>query len=103
NEHDTAVVGVRLVIPEGLASVRPYAKAGWDIKVVTTGEGEDISATEITWTSAGNNIPVSLKDDFLFGAKAPADGTELIWKAYETYEDGTVVGWDQVPSEEEGN
>ena len=103
NEHDTPVVGVRVVIPEGLTSVRPYAKAGWEVEVKTTGEGENISATEITWTSAGNDVPVNLKDDFLFGAKAPADAGDLVWKAYETYEDGRVVGWDQAPSEEDDN
>lgn len=103
NEHDTPVVAVRLVIPEGLTSVRPFAKPGWNIEVVTIGEGEEVSATEIKWTSAGGTVPVDLKDDFLFGAKAPSDAGELQWKAYETYQDGTVVGWDQVPSEEEGN
>ena len=80
NEHDTPVVGVRVVIPEGLTSVRPYAKAGWEVEVKTTGEGENISATEITWTSAGNDVPVNLKDDFLFGAKAPADAGDLVWR-----------------------
>lgn len=103
NEHDTPVVGVRLIIPDGLTSVRPFAKAGWDVEVVTTGEGEDVSATEIKWTSAGNTVPVDLKDDFLFGAKAPTDTTELQWKAYETYQDGNVVSWDQEPSEDEAN
>lgn len=44
-----------------------------------------------------------MKDDFLFGAKAPADATNLQWKAYETYQDGTVVAWDQEPSEAEDN
>lgn len=103
NEHDTPVVAVRLVIPKGLTSVRPFAKSGWDVEVVKTGEGEDVSATEIKWTSAGSTVPVDLKDDFLFGAKAPSDASELQWMAYETYQDGTVVGWDQAPSEEEGN
>lgn len=103
NEHDTPVVAVRLIIPEGLTSVRPFAKTGWNVEVVKTGEGENISATEIKWTSAGTTVPVDLKDDFLFGAKAPENATELQWKAYETYQDGTVVAWDQTPSEDEGN
>lgn len=103
NEHDTPVVGVRLVIPEGLSSVRPFAKAGWNIEITKTGEGENVTATEIKWTSAGGTVPVDLKDDFLFGAMAPAEATELQWKAYETYADGTEVAWDQTPSEDEGN
>lgn len=103
NEHDTPVVAVRLVIPEGLTSVRPFAKAGWNVEVVKTGEGENVSATEIKWTSVGGTVPVDLKDDFLFGAKAPEDTSDLIWRAYETYGDGTVVAWDQEPSGAEGN
>jgi len=103
NEHDTPVVGMRLLIPEGLTSVRPFAKAGWDISVSKSGEGEDATATEIIWTSAGGTVPVDLKDDFLFGAKLPAEPTELNWKAYETYQDGMIVAWDQKPNDAEDN
>ena len=103
NEHDTPVVGVRLLIPEGLTSVRPFAKAGWNVSVTKTGEGENVTASEIIWTSAGGTVPVDLKDDFLFGAKLPDNPTELKWKAYETYQDGKVVAWDQDPSEAEDN
>lgn len=103
NEHDTPVVGVRLLVPEGLKSVRPFAKAGWDISLTKAGEGEEAAVTEITWKSAEGNVPVDMKDEFLFGAMAPADATELKWKAYETYQDGTVVAWEQDPSEAEDN
>ncbi len=103
NEHDSPVVQLRLVIPEGLTSVRPFAKQGWNIETVRTGEGENVKVTEIKWTSAGANVPVNLKDDFHFGAKLPEGETELKWKAYETYENGLVVAWDQEPSEAEGS
>ena len=103
NEHDMPIIGVRLIIPEGLTSVRPFAKVGWNIEVVKTGEGENTNVTEIIWTSAGGTVPVDLKDDFQFGAKAPQNPTELQWKAYETYADGMVVAWDQKPSEAEDN
>lgn len=101
NEHQTPVVEVRLVMPEGLEAVRPYAKPGWDVRVVKNGEGENAKITEIIWSSG--LVPVDLKDDFLFGAKAPANDTELQWKAYETYQDGLVVAWDQPPSDTEGS
>jgi uncharacterized protein YcnI len=104
NESDTsAVVGVRLVIPEGLTSVTPFAKSGWNVETVSIGEGEESVVSQIIWTSAGGSVPVSLKDEFLFGAKAPVDTAELIWKAYETYADGMVVAWDQEPSDAEDN
>lgn len=103
NEHDTPVVAVRLIIPEGLSSVRPFVKPGWNVEVIKSGDDEDAPATEIIWTSTGGEVPVDLKDEFLFSAKAPSDPGELQWKAYETYADGMVVSWDQVPSETEGN
>lgn len=103
NEHDTPVVKVRLVLPEGLASVRPFAKTGWNISVAKTGEGENVMATEITWTSAGGTVPADMKDEFLFSALVPAEPTELKWKAYETYQDGLVVAWDQEPGGGEDN
>lgn len=101
NEHTAPVIGVRLVIPAGLESVRPYVKAGWNVQATKSGEGEESSVTEITWT--GGSLPVDLKDDFLFGAKTPAKDSQLIWKAYETYADGTVVAWEQEPSDAEDN
>lgn len=99
NEHDTPVVEVRVIIPEGLESIKPYAKTGWSIRMVKSGEGDSAKVTEIIWS--GGQVPVELKDDFLFGAKAPGNETELQWKAYETYENGLVVSWDQPPSEAE--
>lgn len=101
NEHDTPVVGVRLIVPEGLSSVRPYAKTGWNVEIVSEGEGETRVVKEIKWLSSGGNVPVNLKDDFLFGAKTPEKPGQLQWKAYETYQDGLVVAWDQEPSDAE--
>lgn len=96
NESKTAqVVNVRLVIPEGLESVRPNVKPGWTIEVKKSGTGEEAKVTEIVWS--GGSVPVDQRDEFLFQGKAPASTGDLNWKAYETYSDGTVVGWDQEP------
>ena len=102
NESNNPVIEVRVLIPGGLTSVRPFAKTGWNLEVETTGEGENVNATEITWTSAGGTVPQNLKDDFYFGAKVPGEPTDLIWKSYETYSDGRTVGWDQEPTGAEG-
>lgn len=106
NEQDQPTTGVRLVIPDGLEHVSPNVKAGWKIEIKTapTTEGGDDHGhatgpvTEITWT--GGSIPVGQRDDFIFSAKAPAEMTTLTWKAYQTYQDGTVVSWDQDPNAE---
>jgi uncharacterized protein YcnI len=96
NEKEVPTVGLRLVIPEGLKYVSPNVKPGWTIDVKKSGEGEEAVVTEITWTSG--KVPAGQRDDFVFSAQAPAEETSLQWKAYQTYESGEVVAWDQKPS-----
>lgn len=94
-EKDIATVGVRLVIPEGLEHTRPNVKPGWKISIKKTGEGEEAVVSEISWT--GGWIPADQRDDFFFSAKVPSTETKLLWKAYQTYSDGSVVSWDVDP------
>jgi uncharacterized protein YcnI len=98
-EEDNPTVSVRLVIPEGLRSVRPNVKAGWTIQLLKSGEGEEAKITEIVWS--GGSIPAEQRDEFIFSAQAPAEETSLNWKAYQTYSDGLVVAWDTDPKEVE--
>lgn len=92
NEKDNPTTGLRLLIPDGLKSVTPNVKPGWTIDLKKSGEGV---VTEIEWT--GGSIPMGQRDEFYFQAQAPASETTLIWKAYQTYQDGTVISWDQNP------
>ncbi len=94
-EEDTPTVALRLVIPEGLQSVRPNAKPGWKIELKKSGTGEDTKVTEIVWS--GGSIPVDLRDEFVFSAQAPAAETTLVWKAYQTYGDGDTIAWENDP------
>lgn len=91
NEKQVAVSSIKLVIPAGLGNVQPNVLAGWDIS--TTGEGDAV--TSITWTGT---IPVGQRADLVFKGQTPAKASELDWKAYQTYTDGTIVSWDQKPT-----
>jgi uncharacterized protein YcnI len=95
NEKDSPVVNLRLLIPDGLKSVSPNVKPGWTVEVKKTGDGEDAKVTEIDWT--GGSIPAEQRDDFVFSAQVPANETTLQWKAYQTYQNGDIVSWDQAP------
>ena len=102
NEKKAGVSGVRIVIPEGVEDAMPTVHAGW--AATTKSEGGQV--TEIEWN--GGDIPEGQRDDFSFKAQVPTKATELQWKAYQTYTDGTVVSWDQPPKadghgEEGGN
>lgn len=94
NEKQVAVTGLRLTIPAGLENVTPTVHAGWTI--ATTKDGE--TTTEIRWDQG--SIPMGMRDEFSFRAMVPGKETDLIWKAYQTYADGTTVAWDQDPNPE---
>lgn len=98
-ERDSPTVKVKLDIPMGVTSVTPTVKPGWTIQTEKHDEDENAMVTAITWT--GGQIGVGLRDEFTFSAKTPDEPTDVQWKAYQTYKDGTVVSWDQQPSSEE--
>ena len=94
NEKDIPVTGIRLVIPDTIESVTPTVKPGWEIQTKKTGD----KVSEINWT--GGTIAPELRDTFTFSAHMPAKAGEISWKAYQTYQDGTVVSWDQQPTKD---
>lgn len=94
NEKDIPVTGIRLVIPDSIESVTPTVKPGWEIQTKKTGD----RVTEITWT--GGTIAPELRDTFTFSAHMPAKAGDIYWKAYQTYQDGSVVSWDQQPAKD---
>lgn len=100
NEKTVPTVGVRLLVPDGIQSVMPNAKPGWNVQVIKKEVNGETKVTEIVWK--GGVIPVDLRDEFLFNAKVPAASGDVVWKAYQTYQDGSVVAWDTYPSSGHG-
>lgn len=97
-EKDIPTTAIKLVIPSGLKHVTPNVKPGWVITTQKSGEGEESEVVEINWTNG--LIPAGMRDEFLFSAQVPSETSTLDWKAYQTYQDGTVVNWDQNPSDD---
>lgn len=93
NEKDVSTTSIKLVMPVGLKHVQPTQKVGWQIDIEKDGAGEDATVTSITWS--GNEVRTGFRDDFTFSAQVPEKATELQWKAYQTYADGSVVSWDK--------
>jgi len=92
-EKDNPTIGIKLMIPAWIhGDVVPNIKPGWTINVVKQGD----TVAEIDWT--GGTIPPGQRDDFYFQAQAPASEVTLKWKAYQTYQDGSVVAWDHNPT-----
>lgn len=94
NERADDVTTVKLDIPKGVVDVMPIATKDWTI----TTEKSDNDVSSITWTGS---IPTGQRGALTFVAQAPAKTGDVIWKAYETYADGTVASWSQDPSKDE--
>jgi uncharacterized protein YcnI len=94
NEKDIPTIKLKLVFPEGLQYVGITNKIGWSANISKDGD----KIKEVEWS--GGSISKDFRDEFSFAAKTPAKEEEIIWKAYQTYQDGTVVSWDQNPSTE---
>ncbi len=99
NEKDIPTTSIRLVIPDGFVSVMPNVKPGWTIQTKSVKDGETSKVSEIIWS--GGSIPVGQRDEFIFSAKTPATESTVLWKAYQTYQNGTIVAWDIDPIEQE--
>ena len=97
NEKDIPVTGIRVVIPDSIESATPTVKPGWEIQTKKNGE----KVTEIIWT--GGMIPAEQRDTFTFSAHLSDKTGDINWKAYQTYQDGSVVSWDQQPVEDHGH
>lgn len=90
-EKEIPTTGLRLIMPEGLNFVTPFVKQGWNVEIKKDSL-EKAKVTELIWTNG--SIPAGQKDEFVFSAQTPATETNLKWKAYQTYSDGSVVNWD---------
>jgi len=92
-EKEMPTTSLRLAVPPELDRVMPFVKPGWKIAIKKDEAGK---VTEIEWTDG--NIPAGQKDVFQFTARTPEADVTLVWKAYQTYQGGEVVAWDQDPN-----
>lgn len=96
-ERDSPTVGLRLLLPSGLQEVAPFVKPGWQVVIKRNSAASDAAITEIDWLNG--SIAAGFRDEFSFSAQLPTKPTTLVWKVYQTYQDKTVVSWDQTPKE----
>ncbi len=99
NEKEVPTTKVRLDIPKGLNYVSPTKKQGWTISTEKSGSGEEAVVTSITWENG--TVEEGFREEFTFSAQVPAKATDLQWKAYQTYANGTVVAWDKADDKKE--
>jgi uncharacterized protein YcnI len=93
-EAESRTAGItseRVVLPAGITPQ--------DATLVRAPAGWKLAATQDGFTVAGRALPVG--DDATFSvtiAQLPTDATELAFKTVETYADGKVSRWIEVPT-----
>jgi uncharacterized protein YcnI len=89
-EKDAATVQVKVEVPEGVEVSRFEPKPEWTYDLEKDADGKIVS---VTWKTTGAGIGSTEFGQFNFQGKVAADAKELVWKAHQTYSDGSVVDW----------
>ena len=107
NEEDTATTKVEIVFPTDppIVGVAPENTPGWTAKVTTqkldtpiqTDDGAISNVvSDITWTAdeAASGIqPETFQSFTVLAGELPDEGSEVVFKAVQTYANGDVVRW----------
>jgi uncharacterized protein YcnI len=94
-EKEVPTTKIRVEVPEGflLSGVQPVP--GWEHAFQ-----EDGGVVRAVTFSGGEIRPQEFQQ-FLLQAQAPEEPGKYSWKAFQTYEDGSVVEWTGAPDSEE--
>ncbi|SDW42409.1 YcnI family protein [Paenibacillus sp. CF384] len=82
---------VKVKVPDGVKVSRVEPKAGWKYELELNAETKAIAS--ITWTAEGDGLAQTEFTEFRVSGKVAEDAKQLIWKAYQTYSDSSVVEW----------
>jgi uncharacterized protein YcnI len=85
-EKDIPTTGVRVEVPEGFTISRVEPVPGWNYELE-----EDGVVSAITWS--GGEIGETEFQQFDIQGQTPEESGEYSWRAFQTYEDGSVVEW----------
>ncbi|NBD26600.1 DUF1775 domain-containing protein [Paenibacillus sp. T1] len=89
--ENVTTTSVKVTVPEGVAVSRVEPKAGWKYELEQAADTKAIKS--ITWTAEGSGLAQTEFTDFRVSGKVADDATQLVWKAYQTYSDKSVVEW----------
>jgi uncharacterized protein YcnI len=94
-EKEVPTTKIRVEVPDGfiLSGVQPVP--GWDYSF----EEDGGLITAVIWS--GGEIKPKEFQQFLVQAQAPEEPGDYPWRAFQTYEDGSVVEWTGPPDAEE--
>ncbi len=91
----TETTAVKVAIPDGVNVTRIEPKPDWSYELEQEADGT-ISA--VTWSAEGAGLKVTEFTEFRMSGRVNDDAEELIWKAYQTYADGSAAEWVGAPN-----
>ncbi|WP_420852233.1 YcnI family protein [Paenibacillus hamazuiensis] len=90
-EKDVPTVKVEVKFPVDDVSISRFEpKPGWSYEVSKDANGK---ITGVVWTAQGEGLKSTEFGEFYMQGKVGDNASKLVWKAYQTYKDGTVVEW----------
>ncbi|TBL81732.1 YcnI family protein [Paenibacillus thalictri] len=90
-EKDIPTVKVEIKFPVDDVSISRFEpKPGWKYDIAKDAAGK---ITGVTWTATGDGLSATEFGEFYMQGKVGDKATKLVWKAYQTYKDGSVVEW----------
>ncbi|MEC0228918.1 YcnI family copper-binding membrane protein [Paenibacillus alba] len=91
SEKDIPTTKVEVKFPiDSVAISRFEPKAGWTYEIAKDAAGK---ITGVTWKASGDGLASTEFGDFSMQGKVADAATQIVWKAYQTYKDGSVVEW----------
>jgi uncharacterized protein YcnI len=81
-EKSVPIIEERVVVPQGFEVMGVSSPDGWQ---------GSIEGSSVVWT--GGEIPEGEEQQFSFEAQVPGQTGEYQWRAFDTYEDGSVSEW----------
>lgn len=91
SEKDIPTVKVEVKFPLDAVTISRFEpKPGWNYTVAKDANGK---ITGVTWSATGDGLSSTEFGEFNMQGKVADTATQISWKAYQTYQDGSVVEW----------
>jgi uncharacterized protein YcnI len=87
---DVSTTKIQVLIPEDVNITRFEPKPGWTYEIQ---KDDSDKITSVTWTTQGDGLSATEFGQFNMNGKVSDKATEIVWKAIQTYSDGSVVEW----------
>jgi uncharacterized protein YcnI len=90
SEQDTPTMKVEVKIPETVEISRTMPLSGWKSELTKDANGK---VTSVIWTATAEGLTSTEFGEFSMQGKVDKAATSIVWKAVQTYKDGSIVEW----------